>query len=128
MPSSKIRWLAYTVMVGLIPFVARLATWAMLDPGPPAFAPADLIVFGLVLHIANINELEHVPVGNESWRTIQNGVSIVFISLYMVLYALTLISEAHILVNMRSMLFASAVLAAASLGLSFSVFHRLSSV
>lgn len=130
MKSSKSKWLAYTVLVGLIPFISRLLVWTtgrgeLVQP----IAASDLVAFGLVLHISNINELEHLPAQNKEWKTVQNGISVIFIALYSVLYAVLLLAEKQpALVDTRAMLICVASLACISTLLSFSIFHRLSTL
>lgn len=126
--NPKSKWLAYTVLVGLIPILSRLLVWLISsnDVVLP-FAAADLVAFGLVLHISNINELEHVASQGKSWKTIQNGVSVIFIALYSVLFATLLLAERNpTLINSNSLLVCVAILAATSFALSLSIFHRLS--
>ena len=45
-------------------------------------APPDFIAFGLVLHISIINELEHLSPAHQTWKTVNNGISVIFIALY----------------------------------------------
>lgn len=128
MKFSKSKWLAYTFLVGLIPVLTRLLTWATTTTGAvsPLAAP-DFVAFGLVLHISVINELEHLPAKEKDWKTIQNGTSLIFITLYSALYALTIIGEKSAnLIDAAVMLRSSMVFAAVSSLLSLSAFHRLS--
>ena len=130
MKFSKSKWLAYTFLVGLIPVLTRLLTWATTTAGTvSALAAPDFIAFGLVLHISLINELEHLPAKEKDWKTIQNGTSLIFITLYSALYALTIIGEkSSSLIDATVMLRSSIAFAAVSSLLSLSVFHRLSKV
>jgi hypothetical protein len=107
------KWLAYTFLVGLIPALVRLLTWSVAVDGrvQPLFAP-DFVTFGLVLHISLINETEYLPTNATTFKTLQNGVSIVFVTLYSALYAVTVICERTSgLLSLLSTLRASAVLA-----------------
>ena len=128
MKNTKSKWLAYTVLVGLIPILSRLLVWLIANGEVlHAFAAADFVAFGLVLHISNINELEHALVQNKPWKTVQNGVSVIFIALYSVLFATLLLAEKHpTLIDANSMLNCVAVLAFASFILSLSILDRLS--
>jgi hypothetical protein len=128
MKFSKSKWLAYTFLVGLIPVLTRLLTWITTTTGAVSpLAAADLVAFGLVLHISVINELEHLPARERDWKTIQNGTSLIFITLYSALYAVTIIGEKSTnLIDTTVMLRSSMVFAAISSLLSLSVFHRLS--
>lgn len=125
--SKKIKWLIYTVLVGLIPMLSRLLIWAVTkSESVPAFVAADFIAFGLVLHISNINEIEHLN-DRQEWKTVQNGVSIVFIAFYSVLFAASVFqSVMPSVIDESVILNCTAVLAAVSLLLSFSVYHHIS--
>ncbi len=57
------------------------------------FNASDFVAFGLILHISNINEIEHFNDNEKSWKTIQNGISIGFISLYSVLFTAYLLCQ-----------------------------------
>ncbi len=60
MENKKVKWLIYTVLVGLIPILSRFLVWGVTEPGIVSFITAsDFIAFGLILHISNINEIEH---------------------------------------------------------------------
>lgn len=128
MKFSKSKWLAYTFLVGLIPVLTRLLTWATTTKGAVSpLAATDFVAFGFVLHISVINELEHLPAKEKDWKTIQNGTSLIFITLYSALYALTIIGEKSAsLIDAAVMLRSSMVFAAVSSLLSLSAFHRLS--
>lgn len=130
MENKKIKWLIYTVLVGLIPILSRLIVWGVTQPGTVSLlAASDFIAFGLVLHISNINEIEHISDDNKSWKTTQNGTSITFIALYSVLFALVLVSEGMpSFVNIFAAKVCAIFLATVSFLISLSVFHRLSNI
>lgn len=125
---SKSKWLTYTFLVGLIPVLTRLLAWITTTSGSIIpFAATDFVVFGLVLHISVINEIERLPEKERDWKTIQNGTSLIFVTLYSALYALTIIGERNgNLIDTEVMLRSCIVFACVSSLLSFSVFHRLS--
>jgi hypothetical protein len=128
MKFSKSKWLAYTFLVGLIPVLTRLLAWATTTVGAVnPFAAPDFVAFGLVLHISVINELEHLPARQRDWKTIQNGTSLIFITLYGALYAVTIVGEKSVdLIDATALLRSSIAFATVSSLLSLSVFHRLS--
>lgn len=130
MENKKIKWLIYTVLVGLIPILSRFLVWTVTPPGTLNLLMAsDFISFGLVLHISNINEIEHLSDEDKSWKTTQNGVSIVFIAFYSVLFALVMMSEGiPTLVDALVIKICAICLALVSFLISFSVFHRISNV
>ena len=87
-------------------------------------AASDLISFGLVLHISNINELEHISNQERDWKTTHNGVSIVFIAVYSVLFCLTIIGSKSI--DQIALNWCVAILSIISFILSFTIYHHLS--
>lgn len=125
MGSKKIKWLIYTVLVGLIPILSRLMVWLVTKEGSiDLFSPSDFVAFGLVLHISNINEIEHSSGIEREWKTAQNGISITFIAFYSVLFALTLIGEN--IVDVNAIKICTMVLSVVSFLISYSVYDRVS--
>ncbi|WPC73959.1 hypothetical protein [Vibrio porteresiae] len=130
MENKKVKWLIYTVLVGLIPILSRIFVWSVTEVGVVSLImPADFIAFGLILHISNINEIEHLTDDEKSWKTIQNGTSIAFIAFYSVLFSLIMISESiPNLIDMGAIKFCTIGLSVVSFLISFSVFHRISKI
>ncbi len=92
-------------------------------------AASDVIAFGLVLHISNINEIEHLGNSNQSWKTVQNGISILFIASYSVLFTLTMLNESvAAFIDLKMINKCVMGLAAISFLISLSVFHRISTI
>ena len=81
------------------------------------------MAFGLILHISNINEIEHFSGADQEWKTSQNGISITFIAFYSVLFALTLVGEA--IVDVQAIKICTVALSAVSLLISYSVYDRI---
>lgn len=93
MENRKTKWLIYTVVIGLLPVIIRALLWLVTeDSSLESLNISDIIIFGLIIHISIINELEH---SNEKaeWKTKQNGMSILFITVYSALFALILLSN-----------------------------------
>lgn len=125
MGSKKIKWLIYTVLVGLIPILSRLIVWLVTKEGSVnLFSPSDFVAFGLVLHISNINEIEHFSGIQKEWKTAQNGISIAFIAFYSALFALTLIGEN--IVDVNAITICTMVLSVVSFLISYTVYDRIS--
>jgi Na+/alanine symporter len=128
MGDKKIKWLIYTVIVGMLPVLLRLFVWLVdntktVEP----FSAADFVMFGLVLHISNINEIEHLPRLDKTWKTIQNGISIVFITIYSVFFTLTLLSGINPpLVDQMKINYCAAVLNVVSLFSSYTIYDKIS--
>ena len=89
-------------------------------------SPSDFVVFGLVLHISNINEIEHFSGVDRGWKTYQNGISIAFIAFYSVLFALTLVGKP--IVDVQAITICTICLSIVSFLISYSVFDRISRV
>lgn len=130
MENKKTKWLIYTVLVGLIPILSRIFVWSVTESGVVSLIMAsDFIAFGLILHISNINEIEHLADDEKSWKTVQNGVSITFIAFYSVLFALIMISEGiPNFIDIEAIKNCAVGLAVISFLISFSVFHRISKI
>lgn len=127
MPSKKIKWLIYTVIVGLIPIISRAIIWSLTKSFHiELFSPSDFIAFGLVLHISNINELEHITTIDQSWKTAHNGGSIVFIAIYSVLFSISLLGQNNI--ESEILLKSAIALSIISTLLSYSIYYRISRI
>jgi len=126
MGNKKAKWLIYTVLVGLIPILSRFLVWVVTEKGIiDLLSPSDFIAFGLVLHISNINEIEHFDI-EKDWKTAQNGISIAFIALYSVLFTLMLIGRN--IVNTQAIQYSTIALAIVSFLISYSVYDRVSKI
>lgn len=127
MQTARTKWLAYTVLVGLLPIFSRFLVWLVTKEGSiEPFSPQDFIAFGLVLHISNINEIEHLVGADRSWKTAQNGISACLIAIHGVLFCLTLIGGD--VIDRQAIMYCVAIIALASLGLSYSLFTRISKI
>lgn len=125
MKDRYVKWLIYTVIVGLIPIMVRLLVCAITNSDSlSSLVPSDVIVFGLVLHISILNEIEHV-FDSDGWKTKQVGISIVFMVMYSILMAALLFSEVHpAIIDMEALLNSSVAMAIISFVLTSSVFYR----
>lgn len=94
MREKRLKWLVYTVMVGILPILARGIAWLVTRAGTvEPLAASDFVALGLVLHVSTINELEHAGI-RSSLQTAQHGLAIVGISIYSALYAIGLVGNA----------------------------------
>jgi len=122
MNARRVNWLVYTCLVGLIPTISRLVVWMISKDGGDALAISDLVAFGLVLHSANINEVSRLPDADESWKTIHNGVSILFLVIYALLLFTTIASSDNL--NKTSILYTTLLLCLVSFVLGWNVLSR----
>jgi hypothetical protein len=120
----KTRWFIYTVLVGLIPFFARVLIYSVAPAATTGFViqESDFIALGLVLSITNINELEQQTAVDAVWRTRSLGLSVLMIIFFAVLFAvsafhalnqsvfdITRIKAAAILLSLVSVLFSYSI-------------------
>ena len=129
MTYRKTKWFVYTVLVGLIPLLARVFVYLFLQETNIDFLfhETDLVIFGLILHITNINELEHLESEDKAWKTIQNGISIFFIVMYAVIFSSSCIGSVNPgMFNKSMMWWSSLILSVVSFLVSYSIFDRVS--
>lgn len=127
MQTARTKWLAYTVLVGLLPIFSRFLVWLVTKEGSiEPFSPQDFIAFGLVLHISNINEIEHLVGADRSRKTTQNDISAFFIAVHGVLFCLTLIGGDAI--DQRAIMYCVAAIVLTSLSISYSLFNRIAGI
>ena len=125
MENKKVKWLIYTVLIGLIPIFTRVLIWSVTNGQVAVISPSDIIIFGLILHISNINELEHYE-KDKSWKTIHNGISITFIVFYGLLFTLTLLSEIKPkFIDYTIVTYISTIFSIGSFIISYSIYDRI---
>ncbi len=122
MNQRRVNWLINTCLLGMLPAIARLVVWQIYNSGVEALATSDFVAFGLVLHSANINEVNRISRSDEPWNTVHIGLSIVFIVVYALLMFTTIIPSDN--VNQESALNTALWLSAVSFLLSLSIFFR----
>lgn len=128
MNEIKIRWLIYTVLVGMIPFFCRILIVMFYSNSNMSFLfnANDFIMFGLVLHITNINTLEHYDIKDKNWKIIQTGTSILFIIIYTIFLTFSFIEANNpIVINTMTLKIASLILSLVSFFLSYSIYGRI---
>lgn len=124
MQTKKIRWLVYTVLVGLIPIVSRCFVWMVTHAGTiDPLAAADFVAFGLVLHIATINELDRLSNNNSSWKVVHTGVAVSCVAFYSVLYSIGVVGDK--IVDKKALTYCASAMALFSFLLNYSVFVQL---
>ena len=91
----KTKWLIYTVIIGLIPFIIRFFVFLFYKGSNANFLlnEVDFILFGLVLNLSNINELENNRRVGKIWKTQKIGVSLFFIIIFSTFLMLAYLSE-----------------------------------
>lgn len=122
MNERTVNWLIYTCLLGLIPVIARFFVWLISNDGVDLIAISDLVAFGLVLHSANINEINRISEEDTKWKTIHNGISIIFIVIYALLLFGTIASSSNL--NKSSLLVTTLILSIVSFFISYGVLRR----
>ncbi|OIN56191.1 hypothetical protein [Arsenicibacter rosenii] len=89
------KWLIYTVIIGAIPFIVRFFVFIATTNIDSNYIVniVDMVTFGLVLHVSNINELESWQGMEDSKRTLFRGISLVLIVLLSALLGLAYIAD-----------------------------------
>jgi len=129
---KKTKWLIYTVLIGLIPFFVRSFICLFDKSGSVNYwlNESDFIIFGLILNLSNINELEDKKLDDKVWKTKNIGFSLFQIILFSAIFAI--VSYSDFKQNKDLDLFAvktcSIVLAFVSFIFSYSIFNRLTSI
>ena len=126
MLDRNVKWISYTVLIGLIPVLSRALVWLVAsDHNAPVLNPTDLILFGLILHISNINELEHFTSEHRGWKSIHNAMSILFIVMYAVLFTCLVFGEfGSVTVDLLTVRNIAIALSVVSLCLSLTIYYR----
>lgn len=91
---DKAKWLLFTVAFGAAPILIRVLIALLVKDGSVLmFAISDFVALGIVLQVSIFNEVRHRSLNDADWNTIMMGFSALYILVYAVLYALSLISE-----------------------------------
>jgi len=127
---NKTKWIYYTVGVGILPIVLRLLAAIFSEEKKDFlfFAPADIIFFGLVLCVSNINEVELLKKNetHHKWITRTNGMSIIYMILYTFLFGLVIANEIHSnTFNIEAIKWASGILSFTFFIFTLSVYKNL---
>jgi uncharacterized membrane protein YidH (DUF202 family) len=86
---DKMKWLIYTVIIGLIPVFFFFIVFLLHKERSFDFlcSEIDFIIFGLVLNSSNINELENKTRVNKKLKTNHIGLSVILIVIFSFLLA-----------------------------------------
>jgi uncharacterized membrane protein len=129
---KKTKWLIYTVIIGLIPFLIR-SLICLFDSTSSVnywLNETDFIIFGLVLNLSNINELEDKKFEDELWKTKNIGFSIIQIIIFSAIFAIVTYSDfkANPDLNEWTVKTSSIILALTSFVFSYSIFNRINTI
>lgn len=125
----KDKWLFYTVIIGLLPFLTRILFFAFVTTADLAFLfhESDFVTFSLILCISNINVLEHYETDNLNWKTKSLAGSIVLIFVFAIIFSFSLLSKLGVEgINESVVTIVSIGLSAATFVFSYSIYDRIS--
>ncbi len=126
----KAKWLIYTVAIGLLPFLLRLLIYLVGNETKLEFLmnESDFIVFGLVLNLTNLNELEHKE--SSIWKTTMIGIAAIQIAFYAGLLVISYITEfpEQQVINPNLLFYCSLVLSGISFVFSYSIYDRITKI
>lgn len=123
------KWFIYTVLIGAVPFFIRLFIWLVINNLPVSyvFNEVDMVTFGLVLHVSNINELEDKVNMEQGRKTAYVGLStfliVVFGAFLGIAYVADLETKTNIF-NKQQIKLCTGVLSILSLLFSYSIYYR----
>ena len=126
---SKMKWFIYTVLLGLSPALIRIVI-SVLTSGQnnlQCLNEADLVTYGLVLTITNINIVEHNDHVDPNWKIVQVGMSLLLLIFFVSIFAVSCIAQADpSLFSRGKIIVASFIPASATTFLSYSVVDHIS--
>jgi uncharacterized membrane protein len=129
---KKAKWLIYTVVIGLIPFFIRSFIALFDKAGSISYwiNEGDFIVFGLVLNLTNINELEDRQFDDKIWKTKNIGLSVIFIIIFSAIFAIASYSDFknNQDLNKSIVKLSSILLSVMTFIFSYSIFNRLNAI
>lgn len=124
---KKTKWLIYTVIVGLTPFFIRFLIWLLSNTLKLNYIlnEVDMVTFGLVLNITNINELEDKESLDKQWKTWMMGFSTIMVMAAFL--GITYFSEVSggTFINRNNVKYCSLFLGVLSFGVSYAIYNRL---
>lgn len=129
---KKTKWLIYTVIIGLIPFLIRSFICLFDNTSTLSYwlNETDFIIFGLVLNLSNINELEDKKIENQLWKTKNIGISVIQIIIFSAIFAIVTYSnfKSNPDLNENTVKACSIILASVSFIFSYSIFNRINTL
>ncbi|GAB4036750.1 hypothetical protein [Spirosoma gilvum] len=122
------KWLIYTVLIGATPFFVRLFVFIFATKLKSDYIinEVDMVTFGLVLSVSNINELEDRVDLSPLSKSIYIGISVFLLVLFGTFLGIAYFADIdkHNLVDKGRIKTCSAILSVASLLFSYSIYYR----
>ncbi len=129
---KKTKWLIYTVAIGLIPFLIRsfICLFDQTSTINYWLNESDFIIFGLILNLSNINELEDKAECDQLWKTRSIGWSVISIVIFSAIFSLITYSEfkSNGDINIWVVKISSMFLALVSFVFSYTIYDRINAM
>ncbi len=128
MKNKKLKWLIYTLILGLVPILMRFLISIVFNNNLISMVSiSDLVALGFILHISIINEIEHLKDEDRDWKTVQNGLSLFFIIVYSMFFCLSIFNEGSPqTIDIQKIKYSTGILVIFSILICYSVYDRLS--
>lgn len=126
----KTKWIIYTVIIGLIPFILRLIIFILSKEKSWDFLAnsIDFVFFGLALNLSNINEIENFNTSVDvQWATKFKGFSTIAIIVFASILGMLYISEQQSdpIISSFSAFIVAVLLGVTSFVISYAIFSKL---
>ena len=126
----KAKWFIYTVLIGILPFLLRLFIYFVSAKSNIEFImnESDFIVFGLVLNLTNLNELENKE--TSLWKTQVIGIATIQVIIYSGILVASYITElpGDAVIDSTILFYCSLFLSVCSFLFSYSIYDKLSKI
>jgi O-antigen/teichoic acid export membrane protein len=117
------------VLIGLVPFFIRFLVFFILDGTNINYIlnEVDMVTFGLVLNLTNINELESYQSKERMWKTTNIGISVLLLIIFAAFLMLVYLSEiqTNLNFNRNNIKYCALALGISSFFLSYSIYDKL---
>ncbi len=126
----KIKWIIYTVIIGLMPFILRIFVFILSKERSWDFLAnsIDFVFFGLALNLSNINEIENFNASvDNQWATKFKGFSIIAIIVFSAILGMLYFSEQQSspIISDVSTFIVAVLLGITSFVISYAIFSKL---
>ena len=129
---KKRKWFIYTVLIGLLPFFIRFFIFLVRIDLQFSYSlnVVDIVTFGLVLHVSNINELEDKENVDKRWKTTNIGLSVLLLIIFSAILAVSYISELSDSknINVQNLKYCGLFLSFVSFIMSYSIYNRINNL
>lgn len=125
----KIKWIIYTVIIGLIPIIIKLFIAVVSNNVTYEYClnTNDFLTFSLVLNLTNINEIDGDNLIDANWKVSRIGVSIIMIVIIAAILGVINYAEVQNKndININAIRLCCGLFAIGSFLFSYSIYNKL---